>query len=215
LHDAQVSGAVTVLEDALLQASNNTISGNVRGIDRTRGVEDTTIRLAANNIGGNVEATGVGLLRITNTLFGRPVNSPNTVGGSVVAKEGSNVLICGTSLPTGSIQVKGQTVQSNADIGGGACIPSDSNPSLGGGNTLNGGSIQVAQNEFQSEALGLDLSNNHVAQDIQVLKNTGVGQKRVQNNTVGGNLQCKRNEQPFIGKPNTVAGTVEGQCAPS
>jgi hypothetical protein len=37
LHDAQVSGAVTVLEDARLQASNNTIGGTVRGIDRTGG----------------------------------------------------------------------------------------------------------------------------------------------------------------------------------
>ena len=111
------------------------------------------------------------------------------------------------------MQVMRSQGSSNVHIGGGLCITSN----FGGGNTLNGGSIQVAQNEFTNpaETLGLDVSNNQVAQDLQVMKNRGVGQKKVQNNTVGGNLQCKRNDLPFIGQPNTVDGTAEGQCAPS
>jgi hypothetical protein len=207
LSDSQVSGDVTVLENASLNASTNTIGGNVLGD------KPSTIRLAANKVGGNVQANGAGLLRLTNTLGGTAANSPNTVGGSILATKGGNFLSCGTILPTGSIQVQSQTSE-NVHIGGGLCIDT---PGFGGSNRLDGGGIQVAQNKFTnpSETLGLNVSNNQVAQDLQVIKNTGVGQKRVQNNTVGANLQCEKNHRPFIGQPNVVGGNAGGQCAPS
>jgi hypothetical protein len=202
LSNSEVSGDVTVLDDARLFAYTNTIGGNVRAIDRSRSAvgTDLIIRLIdSNNVRGNVEATGASLLRLTQS---------NTVGGSVLAREGANILICGTTLPTGSIQVRTQTPTSMY-IGGDLC------GGLGGGNTLNGGSIQVAQNEFAEEIYNLNVSNNQVAQDLVVSKNTGAGQKSVEYNTVGGNLQCKKNDTPFDGQPNyVVGGSGQDQCAP-
>jgi hypothetical protein len=202
LSNSEVSGDVKVLENATLNAFTNTIGGNVLG-DKA-----FVIRLRdSTNVGGNVQATAVGLL----ALYGSPRS--NTVGGSILAQEGVNFNACGTTLPTGSIQVMKSQNSNNVHIGGDFCFE----PALGGGgNKLLEGSIQVSENTLigSGQNFSLDVSNNEVAQDLQVLNNTGLSWKRVQNNTVGGNLQCTNNKPGrFVGQPNDVVGSAEGQCA--
>jgi hypothetical protein len=83
-----------------------------------------------------------------------------------------------------------------------------------GGNTLSKGNIKVEENTVTSVfgfGAGLRVDQNRVAGDLQVFKNRGPAQKTVQGNTVGENLQCKKNSPPFVGGPN-AAKKAEGQC---
>jgi hypothetical protein len=137
--------------------------------------------------------------------------SPNTVRGSIQAEEGGNFNSCGTILPKGSIQVKKSRDSTSMNIGGGLCVGLGSSVALGGGNTLEEGSIQVEDNIILSSPIGLNVAHNQVAQDLQVFKNKGPGSKTVQNNTVGENLQCFENDPPFVGGPN-AAQKREGDC---
>ncbi len=70
------------------------------------------------------------------------------------------------------------------------------------------GNIQVEKNDV--DAL-LDLVFNRVSGNLQVFENLGAGEKFVQDNDVSQDLQCKENQGPFIGGPNS-AGDTEGQC---
>jgi hypothetical protein len=83
---------------------------------------------------------------------------------------------------------------------------------FGGGNVLAKGSIKVEANtigDFVGDALGVD--DNRVGQNLQVFKNTGPGNKTVNRNTSGGDLQCSENSPPFNGRGNTFP-KEEGQC---
>jgi hypothetical protein len=60
--------------------------------------------------------------------------------------------------------------------------------------------------------LSFEVNENTVARSLEVVENTGPSDKRVQFNTAGVSIVCKRNSPPFLGRPN-VAPTVEGQCS--
>jgi hypothetical protein len=76
------------------------------------------------------------------------------------------------------------------------------------GVVLRRGSMKLEDNVV----LGLSITNNRVAQNLQVFKNQGGG-KTVAGNVVGENLQCFDNEPQatFVGGPN-AARKAEGQC---
>jgi hypothetical protein len=80
------------------------------------------------------------------------------------------------------------------------------------GNTVKKGNIIVVENRatFFSSLVG-----NTVAGNVQVFKNRGTAVKDVTGNIVHQNLQCEENRPPFIGQPNAVGGSAEGQCGSS
>lgn len=181
--DAQVNGNVKALENSEVQfAGGNTIRGNVQG-DKALVV----------------------------SLFFFPGSSPggsaNIIGGNLEAKmsspaNNSGVFIsCGTVLTQGNIQVE-KLHAALISIGGPTC------EGIGGGNTLHKGTIKVEDNVVEAE---MSIWQNRVAQNLQVFKNTGPGDKTVQFNRVAENLQCFENAEPFLGGPN-FAQKREGQC---
>jgi hypothetical protein len=126
------------------------------------------------------------------------------VRAQVSAKEGEtddpvlfDVLVCGTAIPEGNIHIQKMTGDVVVGDLQGNC------PSR-----VNAGNIKVEDNLITG---ALRIEDNQVAEDLQVFKNTGPGQKFVRNNTVGENLQCFENTPPFVGGPNN-AQKREGQC---
>jgi hypothetical protein len=73
---------------------------------------------------------------------------------------------------------------------------------------LKNGSIKVEENFV---GLSLYVLRNYVAQDIEVRRNRGGGQKTVRNNQVLQTIKCEDNTAPFVGGPNQAA-RAEGRC---
>jgi hypothetical protein len=163
----------------------STVRGNVTAL------EDSRLFMVEDIVGGNVEghkASAVGV------LF-------STVRGNIYIIEAHDptffsALVLGTTLPKGNIHIeKGRFPNGDWVVEA---------------STLAKGNIKVKENGSLAESFIFD---NQVAGDVQVVKNTGPGFKSVDGNTIGGNLQCKKNQEPFVGQPNVVRGKAEGQCA--
>jgi hypothetical protein len=191
---------IVVPRGAFCTLSNSTATGSIRAL------EGSTLFIINSTIGGDVEgakANNVELVAIN--------GARNLVGGSIrVSGGGEGVLVCGTDLSTGDIEVERMTgfLPGNGfvHVGGSIC-----DGGFGGGNTLTKGSIRVRKNTIPANSIGLEIVGNSVAGDLQVLKNQGPNTKLVQGNTVGGALECFDNAAPFVGGPNTP-GTATGQC---
>lgn len=137
----------------------------------------------------------------------------DTIGGnfSVTGATGSpgflfqglsvNVFVCGTTMLNGNISVKKSLT---GTIAVGSLLPECQ------GNDVANGNVKVEENFIPPSEL-LAVARNTVGGNVQVFKNHGPGQKNVVENVVRGNLQCRRNDQPFLGGPN-FAGKAEGQC---
>ncbi len=191
---------VVVPENATCVLVDSLVMGNVKALSNSRLFADS------NDIRGNVEGDKADLVEV----YDRPEEpAPSIVGGNIQAKEGNEgVLVCGTELPSGNIQVeKFSGPDTFVLIGDDShCGP------FGGGNVLAKGSIKVEENTigvFVRDALGID--DNRVGQNLQVFKNRGPGNKTVNRNTGGGDLQCSQNSPPFNGSGNTFPNE-EGQC---
>ena len=178
-----------------LQAA--TVNGNVKALENSR------LFFRSSTARGNIEgdnADRVDMIQLTNA-------PRNLVLGSIQIKEGAGFArVCGTDLPNGNIQI--HKMGTFVLIGGLQCSE------LGGGNTLARGNIKVEENNIVGSLPTLpelDIRDNNIGGNVQVFKNVGPGQKTVQDNTVGEDLQCWENGPPFVGGPNT-AGKAEGQC---
>lgn len=175
-----------------------------------------TCTLFGATVTGNVKALpGSGLTAIRNTIGGNLEGDKhddvralvNQVGGNITLKEGTGTTpgfdheVCGNTLPKGDIILEKNHgfIEVGSRFGG--CAP----------NTVSEGNIFV-QESVTNPPDFFDIRGNTVDQNLQVFKNTGTGDKRVQLNRVGENLQCKENQGPGIGTPN-VAQKAEGQCA--
>jgi hypothetical protein len=172
---------------------NAQIKGNVKALP------GSVLNLSGGTtVGGNVEGDKPNNVQI----FG----AGNVVRGDIQVKEGGNgtqgVSVCGVTMPDGNIQI--EKMFGGVFVGGSGCAGV-----FGGGNRLAKGSIKVEEN-FVTAAFGLRIGQNQ-ADQIQVFKNTGPGAKTVANNTVRQNPQCKKNQAPFVGTPNT-ARHRQGQC---
>jgi hypothetical protein len=77
------------------------------------------------------------------------------------------------------------------------------------------GNMQLVENPLDDSVFPFTVAFNRVAGNLRVSKNglAGQGVKGVARNSVGGNLQCFDNAQPFFAQLNTVTGSTEGQCA--
>jgi hypothetical protein len=182
--DVTVLGSVKVLPDARLQFLGGVVHGNVEG-DKAE-----MVHMVGVMVGGHVQI--------------KEGEAPNDLG--------FDVFLCGNTLTQGNIQVEKMA---------GSIIVGDPLPEAVGvpcaPNQLQKGNIKVEDNLVVTspsvETVGLVIRGNQVAQNIQVFKNRGAGPKFVQLNTAGEAVQCKENDEPFVGTPNT-APKREDQCAP-
>jgi hypothetical protein len=184
---ADVKGNVKALRGSSLLAISNRIGGNVEG-DRPQNIALLGSDADPSVVGGNVAITGV-------TGPGFPFEGP---AGPLAV----NVAVCDTILPGGNVSIE-------KSVGGTIAVGSPI-PEICGGNELGKGNIFLQQNFIPAPEL-LFVTDNDVGGNLQVFKNRGDGAKSVSGNRVLENLQCKRNDQPFVGGPN-VAGKAEGQC---
>lgn len=156
-----------------------------------------------NEIGGNIEGNRprwVGSL--SDTIGGNFTVSGATGPGFGFMGLSVNVFICVADLPSGNIQVQRTR---NGTVAVGSLIPECF------GNSVRKGDIQVQDNFIPPFEL-MAVARNDVGGNVQVFRNRGSGTKTVAENFVRENLQCRRNDQPFVGQPN-VAGKAEGQCS--
>jgi hypothetical protein len=136
----------------------------------------------ADRIGGNFDVTGA------------------TGPGFLFQGLSVNVFVCGSTLEKGNIAVEKSR--------GGTVAVGTTTPFCAGNDV--GGDIIVQENVIPPFEL-LFVDRNRVGGDVQVFKNSGMGVKSVQANEVRENLQCKENDEPFLGGPN-FAQKSEEQC---
>ena len=184
-HSRNLSGATVRGNVKVLRGASLFSSGNQIG-GNVQGDRPRFVGSMGHTIGGNFSVTGA---------TGRP--------GFFLLPFSLNVFVCGARLPDGNIPVK-KSVNGTVAVGSQlrACP----------GNTVAKGNIKVEDNFIPAPPEALAVSGNTVGGNIQVFKNRGPGQKTVAANTVRRNLQCKKNDQPFVGAPN-VARRAKGQCS--
>lgn len=163
----------------------------------------------------------------------------STVRGNVKALEGSRLLLLNDTVH-GNVQGdKANSVQvAFCTIGGNVEIIEAGDPVLFSAvvrlSVLTGGNITIEKGRFplgdwivesndvlngtikveENGSMFLNnISDNIVAQNLQVFKNFGPGRKSVVFNYVGENLQCKENTPVFLSAGN-MAGQTEDQCGP-
>lgn len=173
---------VFVPEGRTCTLENAAVSGNVLARD------GSTLYVLDTRVDGNIDGVEAAVVQVRG----------GTVGGSIQIQDGDSpgalgaAVYGGTVLTQGNIQViKMRTGSIRID-----------------GVELRKGNIKVEENQV---ALALDVTYTRVAQNIQVFKNEGPGDKRVVGNQVGQVLQCKENRAPFTGGPNSAA-EAEDQC---
>ena len=208
--DTRCTGFLTGTFQNLIVPENETcilhsslVLGNLKALPNSRLFADS------DEIRGNVEGDKADLVEV----YDNPATPGRSlVGGNIQAHEGNEgVLVCGTELPRGNIQVQKFAGPDTFVLIGddGHCR---ARQDFGGGNILTKGNIKVEENTvgvFIGDALGID--DNRVGQNLQVVKNRGPGSKTVNRNTGPGNLQCFENLPPFNGSGNTFP-REEGQC---
>jgi hypothetical protein len=191
-----VRGNVKVLGGSSLSASLNQIDGNVEAL---RG---SSISTGGNQIAGNLEGKAprwVGSQgdRIGGNLAVAGATGPGLSFGALSL----NVFVCGTSVTNGNIVVE-KTRNGTVAVG--------SSLEICPGNDVPGGNILVQENVIPG-AEAMAVNRNSVGGNVQVFKNRGEGPKTVLANVVRQDIQCKENDEPFVGGPN-VAHKAEGQC---
>jgi hypothetical protein len=175
---------VVVPRGATCNLQNSTVRGNVKAL------EDSRLFMLNDLVRGNVEGDKASSVQVTLSL----------VEGNIRITEGHDPVFLSavvqlSDLPNGNIQIeKGRFPLGDWDI------------FL---NTLDKGNIRTEENSSIFTGFTTD---NTVAQDVQVFKNTQ-GLIAVAFNFVGENLQCKENSEPFIAVGNVVGGNAEDQCA--
>jgi len=173
---------VFVPAGATCRLQNSTVNGNVLARERSR------LYVSATRVAGNIDGVEARVVQVQGGSLGGSIqiadgSSPGELGAAVYG---------GTVLTQGNIQIKKMSTGKIriADV------------------KLRKGNIKVEEN-FTSSSL--EVVRNYVAQNIQVWKNRGSGQKTVRSNRVLQIIQCKENTSPFTGGPNTAA-EAEGQC---
>jgi hypothetical protein len=179
---------------------NATVRGNVKAL------QDAVLTLDLNTtVGGSVQGDKADVLQVRNNI---------TIQGSIEMVEGGphpsfrEVAICGTHLPNGSIKIIKMT--GGLSPFNGIDVSPTAFCALPSPNNVQKGNVQVEDNTIPAPAF-LSITNNTVAQNLQVYKTRGSGVKTVMGNVVGESVQCFDNQPPFVGGPNT-APKKEGQC---
>jgi hypothetical protein len=172
------------------------VKGNIKAL------ENSTLFVADNNtIGGSVQGDKARDVEIFDRT---PGVTPNVIHGEGFTTDAVfEVFVCGAVFTQGNIHVL--KAQRAVGVGGrttSACA------AFGGGNLVQKGNVKVEDN---SNLIFFEVTDNQVAQNLQVYKNLGAATKLVQFNRVGESVQCFDNGPPFVGGPN-IAPKSEGQC---
>jgi hypothetical protein len=182
-------------------ADCNLVAATVRG-------NVTVLRGAAlfsqgNRIGGNLEGNRPRFVGSLGDTIGGNVDITGATGspGFPFDSLSINVFVCGAQVTNGNIHVEKSR---NGTVVVGTLLE------VCQGNSVTNGNITVEHN-FIPPADVLAVARNTVGGNVQVFRNTGPGGKNVAGNVVTQILQCKGNDQPFNGGPNT-ARQAEGQC---
>jgi hypothetical protein len=173
---------VTVPPGATCFLVRSRVTGNVVAL------AGSSLTTSENDIAGNIEAKGA---TFVNLVF-------DVVGGNVTIAEG-----VGDPAAEMDFRIARLTLsQGNVHV-----IKNTGNITLRF-NTLLKGNFMVEDNVA---TVFLAVTNNEVAQNIQLFKNTGPGSKIVRANTAGSSIQCWENAPPFFADLN-AAPKLEGQC---
>jgi hypothetical protein len=183
-------GADCVLSGAIVR-------GNVKAL-RGAGLFSNGNRIAGNLQGDRPRFVG----SLGDTISGNVhVTGATGTPGFLFDGLSINVFVCSARLADGNIVVEKSR---NGTVVVGTLLE------VCPGNTVTKGNIKVERN-FIPPGEVLAVVRNTVGGNLQVFTNTGAGAKNVAGNVVRQNLQCKENDPPFIGEPNT-ARNAEGQC---
>jgi hypothetical protein len=161
---------------------NSTVKGNVKALPNSR------LYMSNNKVDGNIDGDEALLVQVRG----------GTVGGSIQIKESYSPSLIGAEVSGGTVLTQGNIQIEKMNTGG--ILIADVR--------LSKGNIKVEENVTRSR---FEIIRNRVAQNVQVFKNRGTNQKFVRNNSIGQIAQCKENQAPFVGGPNS-AGEAEGQC---
>jgi hypothetical protein len=155
-----------------------------------------------NRIAGNLEGDRPRFVGSVGDTIGGNVHVSGATGqpGFPFDTLSVNVFVCGAQVTDGNVAVKKSR---NGTVVVGTQLEECQ------GNIV-AGNIKVEDNFIPPNEF-LAVGRNTVGGNVQVFKNTGPGGKSVIGNVVRQNLQCKRNDPPFFGGPNT-ARKAEGQC---
>ncbi len=161
---------------------NSTVQGNVKALPNSR------LFMRNNRVRGNIDGDEAILVQVRG----------GTVEGSIQIKEANSPSVIGAEVSSGTVLTQGNIQIEKMDTGG--ILIRDVH--------LRKGNIKVEENVTRSD---FEIVRNRVAQNVQVFKNKGTNRKFVRNNTIGQIIQCKENQSPFVGGPNT-AGDAQDQC---
>jgi hypothetical protein len=173
---------VFVPAEATCNLRSSTVNGNVLARERSR------LYVSDTRVAGNIDGVEARVVQVKGGSLGGSIQiaDGSSLGELGAAVYGETVLTQGNiqiiNMNTGSIRI--------ADV------------------WLEKGNIKVEENSIGSS---LEVAGNYVAQNIQVFKNRGTGQKSVRDNRVLQIIQCKENTAPFVGGPNDAA-EAEEQC---
>jgi hypothetical protein len=173
---------VFVPAGATCTLQNSVVNGNVLARERSR------LYVSATRVSGNIDGVEARVVQVKGGSLGGSIQ----IADGWSAGELGAAVYGGTVLTQGNIQIKKMNTGNIriADV------------------KLRKGNIKVEENVTSSS---LQVVRNYVAQNIQVWKNRGSGQKTVRGNRVLQIVQCKENTRPFVGGPNAAA-EAEGQC---
>jgi hypothetical protein len=175
--------------------TNTVVRGNVK-VRRGASLFSTN-----NDIGGNIDGDRPRWVGSLGDRIGGNFSVTGATGpGFGFMGLSVNAFLCLADMPNGNVKVQ----KSQGTIAVGSLIPECA------GNNVANGNIQLQDNFIPPLEL-MTVARNFVDGNLQVFKNRGPGQKTVAENTVTQNLQCRRNDEPFVGGPN-VARKAEGQC---
>jgi hypothetical protein len=185
----EIRGNIVARPPGLCTVSKAQVYGNIKAL------EDAQLLVTQSEVFGSIYGDKADLLQVRESH----------VGGNIEMVEGgphpffTEAAFCGNDLPEGNIKV----IKVTGSVLLHACegtLP----------NILRKGNMQAEENIIGGNEIFV-IEKNQVAQNLQVYKNTGRGLKAVQNNTAK-SIQCKENDKPFFGTPNT-ADKQEDQCA--
>jgi hypothetical protein len=210
-----VKGSVYVLEGATFASDHNKIRRSIIA------ATDAGVFTSEDSIGADVTGAKGSIIVSTFSSIRGDVRARRAFDVRVLGGEvGGDVEIVGggridPARPTLGFAVLCEVIVHKGDVlvteWGGVGIEVGVSLEAGcGGNMLRKGSMSIERNSVGPG--GLSVRDNKVARDIDVVRNRGAGPKGVQFNTAGGSIVCLKNDQPFVGTPNTARRT-RGQCA--
>jgi hypothetical protein len=179
------------------------------------------LELAFAQLGGNLEARQGSRLRADGARIGgnlkceacvleRLVFTP--VGGNAkLEKSPDGGFVFGSTI-NGGLEIVESTGRTFVFFVSGASIGGDLKFEKGAGFGLIATSNTIRGNVQVLKSSDHRLIQNQVSGNVQVVENRGTFPSEISRNTIGGDLQCEKNEPPPAGGFN-VAAKKQGQCA--